>query len=47
MPWVGQWQTRMEAVDTLAFRFYPAVAALLVAFVHLDRDYLGSFQAGD
>lgn len=47
MPWVGQWQARMEAVDTLAFRFYPAVAALLVAFVHLDRDYLGSFQAGD
>lgn len=43
MPWVAHWRSLVDAVDTLAFRFYPAVAALLVAFLHLDRDYLRSF----
>ncbi|WP_236756799.1 molecular chaperone TorD [Achromobacter pulmonis] len=47
MPWVAHWHGLVDAVDTLTFRFYPAVAALLVAFLHLDRDYLRSFGVGD
>lgn len=47
MPWVEQWQARMDAVDTLAFRYYPAVAALLVAFLHVDREYLQACAEGE
>lgn len=47
IPWVAQWQSLLSATDNLAFRFYPAVAELMVAFLHLDRDYLLSFGVGD
>ncbi|MBN9641507.1 MAG: molecular chaperone TorD [Achromobacter sp.] len=42
--WLAAWQARMDAVDGLAFRFYPAVGALLAAFVRVDLECLNTFR---
>lgn len=44
LSWLNAWQGRMRAVSTLAFAFYPAVGALLIAFLYKDLEYLQSFD---
>lgn len=46
LSWIDAWLARMHAIKTLTFRFYPAVGALLAAFLRADRDYLRSFGVG-